>query len=230
MHTDDDLSEGLMETDTDIRPTPRLRPSLFGACVLLAVAAGLTASVPVAAGEDHVPPSPAATVIAPAGQFVVETSAVAETIVSPQPAAVPADAVRGEDPPAPPAGDEHLLERHAPNGAVIHLDDDGLLVAPAGAADPDGIRAATCTGDRADYRRVTADRTEVSAQSASSIDEILAIMGCDVTGFRLEVDGRTASAVVGAATRDAEKRLSAAVAELPAGLEVTVVLDEIRHG
>ncbi|MFN3218944.1 MAG: hypothetical protein ACE367_20830 [Acidimicrobiales bacterium] len=157
-------------------------------------------------------------------------SAEPATVEPDQPAAVPVDAVRGEEPPAPPAGDEHLLERHAPNGAVIHLDDDGLLVAPTGAADPAGIRSVTCTGETPDYRRVTADRTEVSAESAGSLDAILTIMGCDVTGFRIEVDGRTATAVVGAATRDAEKRLLAAAAELPAGLEVRVVLDETRYG
>jgi hypothetical protein len=219
-----------METDTHVLPTPRLRPSVFGACVLLAVAAGLTASVPVAAGEPHVPPSPAATVLSPVTESVDAAAGTAETIEPFQLAAVPVDAVRGEDPPAPPAGDEHLLEQHAPNGAAIHLDDEGLLVAPTGAADPDGIRADTCTDERPDYRRVTADRTEVSAQSAASLDAILDILGCDVTGFRVEVDGRNANAVVGASTREAEKRLLAAAAELPAGLEVTIVLDEIRHG
>lgn len=220
-----------MEIDHQrISSTSRLRSSMFGACVLFAVAASLTASVPVAAGETNVPPSPAATSLAPSAVSLVAVPAESATAEPDQSAAVPVDAVRGEEPPAPPAGDEHLLERHAPNGAVVHLDDDGLLVVPTGAADPIAIRSGTCTGGTPDYRRVTADHTEVSAESVRSLDAILAIMGCDVTGFRIEADGRSARAVIGAATRDAEKRLLAAAAELPAGLDVRVVLDEISYG
>lgn len=213
-----------------ISPTPHLRSSVFGACVLLAVAAGLTASVPVAAGETTVPPSPAATSILTAAEPAeepVDERAAAATVEA---VAVPVDAVLGEEPPAPPADDQHLLERHAPDGAVLHLDDEGLLVAPAGAADTNRIRAATCTRERPDYQRVTADRSEASVASRSSADAVLAIMGCDVTGFRIEVDGRTVDAVVGAADRDAEQRLLAAAAALPEDITVRVVLDETRYG